>query len=516
MILRGARVLATSDPAPPAVIASTPRSGVANLLILALLVLGCLVLTGCQSSKEKADRHEARYDRLFAAAAFPAARRTIQAAVDLDPDSARRWLKLARVRDRLNQPAAAAEAYQHALDLEPDNLEALQSLTILSVRARQYDLARRYLEPLLLLAPNDPAGLLAQGAIAVAERRFDEAERAAKALIELDPARADGYVLRARMLDANGRTREAAALMDQRSRLEPGNKDLLSQLLTLYRKLGDREGVRDTAIRLMPLEPRDPRYALEAARAYYARGQTDRAEEVVAGLRSRFAASGGVMTSVAALWRSVLPADEAATRIVRAGQQSPPSVKVALGRVLVSMARYDQAIALIRPLAVGEISTRTVDVHGLLARALATAGRIDDADAQIAQVLAFDEGQPEALIVRARRRLNQQRYRDALNDAQRVLSDDETNEEASLLVAQILAGQGSDLLAAGAFGNARQAFPDSVDILRAEIAWLRKQKRYDEAAQRAAGFLASHAGNAEAQQLRAELCRVSDDPSCRG
>jgi tetratricopeptide (TPR) repeat protein len=479
-------------------------------------LLATVAITGCTPKAEKADGYEALHDRLMTVRAFPAALKSIQKAIEYDPDNAQRWLKLARVRDRLSQPAAAATAYQRALDLQPDNIEALQNLSVLAVRAREYDLARRYIEPLLLLSPNDRTGLLTKGAAAIGQRRFDEASSAAESLIETDPSLSDGYILKARLLDTTGKTREAAKLMAERSQSDPSNKDILTQLLSLYRKLGDRDGVRETAIRLMPLMPDDPRYAMEAARAFKAKGDVTRAGEIVDQLKSRFAKSPGVMVAIADFWRNTLPATAASAQIAEAAKTAPLPVKVALARSLIGMGQAATAVEVLQPVTRGEITARTVEAHALFARALLAAGRPADADMRVAAVLAFDEGQPEALIVSTRRLLDQRRFREAANTVQRVISDDETNEEAALLLADVYVAQGNDLLAGGAFGSARQNFPDSIALLRSEVRWLRQEGRVEEAAQRATSFLTRNRGNVVAKQIRADLCRGSTSPTCQG
>src|SRR5699024_5674205 len=151
----------------------------------------------------------------------------------------------------------------------------LENLSILSVRGGQYEMARRYIEPLLALSPNDPAGLLASGAIAIAEKRYKDAVALSDRIIAALPDQPDGYVLEARALNYLRQGRAAIALLDARVGSAQDDRDLLFQLMTFYQKARDRKGIRATAIRLMPLYPNDPRYAFEAARAYYHEGKSD-------------------------------------------------------------------------------------------------------------------------------------------------------------------------------------------------------------------------------------------------
>jgi len=128
--------------------------------------------------------------------------------------------------------------------------------------------------------------------------------------------------------------------------------------------------------------------------------------------------------------------------------------------------------------------------------------------------LASDPSNPDGLVLRARLRLLARDYRGAFTDAQLVTNDDDGNEEAALLVAQIHVAQGNQVLAAGAFGDARQKFPQSTTILRAEVEWLLSQNRKEEAAQHAALYFHSHPRNGAAAQLYRDVCAKARATAC--
>jgi tetratricopeptide (TPR) repeat protein len=479
------------------------------------LISATMLLAGCESKSNRAIKNEIRSDRAFQAGRYREALKAMQKSLDADENDSGRWLKMGRVREALNLYSGAAAAYQHALDLQPDNLEALQRLAVLAIRGGKYEDAKRYVEPLLVLDPNNQIGLLTAGAIALANREFDTVERISAQIIQIDPNRADGYIMRSRLLDMQGRSGQAARLLEERAKLDPGNADLLLQLMGLYRKMGDRDGIRTTAIRLMPLFPDDPRYAMEAARGYYAQGDTERADQIIDDLRTRYANNSGLMRAIAEFWRASLPPRVAATRIAAAAEKAPIPVRIALARTILSMGEPATAIRLLQPVTTTDVSAATIDAHALMARALLAAGRNDAAEAKVGNVLGFDRKNPEGRLVRARLRLAQGRFREAATDAGVVVADDDGNSEAALLVAQVYAREGKALLAASAFGNARRNFPDDTVIAKAEIDWLIGQRRVDEAVQRASGFLLAHRGSVAAEQLYADTCRSAGPGMCR-
>jgi tetratricopeptide (TPR) repeat protein len=481
----------------------------------AAALFGLLLLLGaCQSSLEKADAYEARYDRLMAKRAYPAALQSIRQAISYDDTNSRRYIKLAELQTQMGATAGAANAFQAALDLQPDNIEALQSLAMLSVQSGQFDRARRYIEPLLALSANDPAGLLASGLLALGEHRYQDAIGLSDQVIAALPDRAEGYVLKARALYGLGHTDQATDLLEKRAAVAGDPKDILVQLMSFYRRIGDMAGIRKTAIRLMPLFPNDPRYALESARAHTAQGDAQKADRIVADLLRRYAANPGVLVAIADFWRDTLPLAAARAKVVKLAAGSPPPVRSALADQLIDMGDPQDAINLLEPLAPAEVNEANIDSQTHLARALLAAGQVARAQAKVDAVLAYDAGNSEALLTRARIRLGARDYRGAFTDAQLVTNDDETNEAAALLVAQIYVAQGNQLLAAGAFGNLRQKFPHSSNALRAEVDWLLSQKRDEEAAQRASTFFKVHPRSGPAMQIYHDVCAQTHAAAC--
>lgn len=463
---------------------------------------------------EKADAWEAQYDRMMAVQAYPAALVAIRQSIAYDDTVSRRYIKMAELQMQMRQAAGAAMSFQAALDLEPDNIEALQNLSILAVQGGQFDAAQRYIDPLLALNPNDPAGLLASGAIALAQRRFADASALADRIIAGLPERTEGYILKARSLDGLGKTREAIAMLDKRAALADDPRDYLYQIMTFYRRIGDMPGIRATAIRMMPLYPNDPRYAIEAARAYAAMGKQDKVQAVIADLLKRFSNNPDVLIAIGNFWRDTLPLGVARAEVLKIATGAPPRVRSALADQLIDMGDPRNAARLLATLAPAEVTAHNIEAQTHYARALLATGEIAQARSKADAVLHFDGANPEALLVRGRIKLLAKDYRGAFTDAQLAANGDDNNEEAALLVARIYVAQGNQLLAGGAFGTARQKFPNSPDVLKAEIDWLLSQKRTEEAAQRAVSFYRTHPRSGPAAQIAHKVCTQTHAMAC--
>jgi hypothetical protein len=321
-------------------------------------------------------------------------------------------------------------------------------------------------------------------------------------------------VLKAKALDGMGQTREAIAMLEKRAAVAENPKDILYQIMSFYRRTGNLQGIRATAIRMMPLFPDDPRYALEAARAYVAKGQQDKAKAIIDDLLQRFHNNADLLIAIGNFWRDTQSIEVARSELLRIATGAPPRVRSALADQLIDMGDPQHALKLLASLAPAEISGRNVDAQTHYARALLATGQVAQAQAKVAAVLDFDQSNPEALLIRSRIKLLAKDYRGAFTDAQLVTNDDDSNEEGALLVAQIYAAQGNQVLAAGAFGNARQKFPDSTDALKAEVDWLLSQKRNEEAAQRAVAFYHIHPRSGPAKTIYDDTCRKTRAMAC--
>lgn len=478
---------------------------------IAALVLA-MSLAACGPNIGKADAYEQLADGLMVSNAYPAAIEALEHSLKYDNNEPRRWLKLGRAQRATDQFGPAAMSYQHALDLDPANIEALENMSILMVRAGRYTEARSFVDPLIALSANDVAGLLALGAIAMYGQNFAEANTYADRLIRIAPNNIGGYSLKAHVLEAQGRPHAGAAILAQQAKLATNDSDLALQLMDLYRKAGNVQGVRDTALALAKLLPDDPRYAMESVRALYARGQLHDADVLAAKLQQRYRGNPDVIRAIATFWLGALPRPDGLRRVVAMTDALAGRSKAALADLLVDEGQAAIVARLLGGVVAQPIDAANSDEQAIYARALLSAGRADEARAAAEKVLAYDGTNDVALVVRARTSFARGDRTGALNDAQLAVSSDPSDEEAALLVPRIFAALGSKPLAEKAWGDAQAHLPDSVEVHRQRTAWLVAEGRTDDALQIAATFARAHDGSADAWRVYAGLCAAAADP----
>ncbi|WP_303546648.1 tetratricopeptide repeat protein [Sphingomonas natans] len=479
--------------------------------MLALLLAG--LVAGCGRNTTKAIALEAQADNLIAAGDAVRAADTLDKALSYDGNDPGRWVKLGRVRRDLGQPSPAAAAFQQAFDLDPANIEAMQNLAVLYIAGRRFQEAKRVVDPLLSLSPNDIAGVLATGAIAYYEEDYPTALKIADEMIQLTPDSKEGYILKAHVLEKTGHPIQAARLLEQRMQTMPDDTDMGEQLLQLYRSFGNVEGVRSISIRLAKLKPVDPRYQLESLRAFQAKGAVADRERVTAYLVKRYANNPSVLGAVADFWLGALPLDEATQRIAQAAAAGNGLTKAALVGRLIRSGALDEAATLLGPVATQPVTDANVDLHAMYSNLLMAQGKVAAARDQARMTLAFDSGNDVALLTRARAHVARKEYDEAITDAQSVIADDPANESAAVLIADIYAAQGNDMLAASAYADAQSAAPRSIGPVRARTAWLIRRGRAAEAAQ-VAGLFARQVNRDDAWRLYETMCQAANDPFC--
>nr|WP_243843351.1 tetratricopeptide repeat protein [Sphingomonas vulcanisoli] len=473
-----------------------------------------LMLAACGQNVPKADSLEAQSDTAMSVQAYPYAISLLQRAVKYDSNEPRRWVKLGRAQRAAGMPALAAMSFQHALDLDPANVESLQNLAILEVRAGRYDDAKNYVDPLMVLSPDDIAGLLALGAIALYQKQLPQGLVYADKLIKIAPQSLGGYSLKAHILDAMGRPAAAAAVLAQQAVFNPDDKELALQLLQLYQKAGNLQGVRDTALTLARLVPDDPRYQMEAARAKFARGDKEGADAIVNDLIGRYPHLAELMLAAAEYWRTTLPPDAALAKIVDMAIHANGRSQAGLCDLLITTGHAATVLTMLAPLEKANIGTGNAEAAASYANALLVTGKPDRAVAVARNVLAFDSQVDAALVVRAKVYLARKRYADALTDAQLAAAANGNNVEAMLLVPKIYTAWGNPTLAANAWGDASARFPDDPNVLAARMQWLLANNQAQVAEGLASHFARSHPAQSIAWELYRTACTATRNQPC--
>ncbi|HWW64869.1 MAG TPA: tetratricopeptide repeat protein [Sphingomonadaceae bacterium] len=475
-----------------------------------------LMAGACHSSSERAARDEAYYDAAMTSGDFATAQRRIQKAISENDAEARYWIKLGRVSVALGNYSQAFAAYNQALGLAPDDVESLQALAQMSLLSGNLGMARQYTDTLLVLVPQDARGRLLRAGIALRERHYDDAAPVIQEL-EKDGLDTDELaILKAQLLAGTKKFAEAAAVLEPRIAASEAKQTLLAELLKIYQQGGNRGGVENTYRRMATLAPGDPEPVLRYARMRYADGAVAEARKLAEGIEARNGNNEETALAVASFWAETAPANVAVAELSRIAAQGDLNRKAEIADMLTGIGQARAAIALLSPIVGSSVNAANVAAQIAYARALRATGRVDEARARVDKALAFDSTNTKGLKLRANMALAAHQLNQALADAQLYASVEPESEEGALLVARIQAERGDDILAERGFARAMDKFPDSLAVLRANLAYLDARHRARDAAALASRFARSHPTMAEAHRLRIAACAKVNDQECIG
>jgi tetratricopeptide (TPR) repeat protein/predicted Ser/Thr protein kinase len=330
---------------------------------------------------------------------LPAAERTAREWVALQPGSGRAWHALTQVLESQGRTEEALAAIRRAAPLAPGNPYVPIYAALLDIRAGEFEAADRLLREHARAGPPDVQtealwfliiSLRYQG-------RLREALATARTLRQLHPDMREALIAEAQVLFEMGRAPEAAALFDSIAAL-PGR--------------GELQRTRSAAARSTAW------HLTHAAQVRAASGDTVALEALADSIQRLGAETlSAVHQRLHHHVRGLLltargSPDEAAREFRRAtlwpdASGSPYSrTSLELGRVLLSLDRPNDAIAVLRPALRGPLEaasfyTTHTELHEALGRAFEAAGQTDSARVHFGRVLeAWQYADPD---FRARR-----------------------------------------------------------------------------------------------------------------
>ena len=415
-------------------------------LVPAFLAIGVMALSSCESSKERAEKfyqsgmaylEQGDVDR-----AIVEFRNVFK--LDGEHTQARRaYAEIERNRGNLRE---AFSQYLRLAEQDPADLDALRALSEMAVANGDWEVAERYATPAAELAPQDPQ-ILALKAAADYGRATADADSAGivdamnrvKALRETSP---DNILLRRVIVDDRLRAQDfnaALAEIDEAIAIEPKDRQLNAQRLTVLSALGDEQAVEDGLIDMVQRFPEAPEMSATLVRWYVSRDELDKAE---AHLRARIDLTAPDITHVFDLVRFLAEhrgTDAAVAELdkVIASGATSPIFKSARAGFLFDLGRRDEAIADMR--AVLEQSDSADDTRRIkigLARMLSASDQDDEARTLVDEVLAEDSGYVEAMKLQAGWDIRDDKVGDAIAILRRALDDSPSDPSLMTLMAR--------------------------------------------------------------------------------
>lgn len=397
-----------------------------NGAVILLVVAGITLLSGCESSKDKAARHLQAALELVQKGDPDRATVEFRNVFKLDPNNHDARMAFAKLLiERGNRPEAYAQ-YQHVIDASPTDQEALAAAASLAADMGNWLEAGIRADAKLVLKPDDlNMQAIKTGvdyATAFAAGDLDGRQKAVTAAQALMAKLPDTLLLHRIVIDNLIQKADypgALAAIDAAMAIFPKEKGLYQQRVTVLATQKDDAGVEAELLKMIKLFPDDAAMGSALLRWYVAHNQIDQAEAYLRSITTPGATTGGDMATRLTLvqflsqYRSPDAALAEIDKILaepvapasadnKAPALSSDFVRTLRASILFDQGKRDEAVKSLQDIvAAAQPSDETRKIKVTLARMLFTTGDAVQARALVEAVLVEDAGQVEALKLKA-------------------------------------------------------------------------------------------------------------------
>jgi Flp pilus assembly protein TadD len=441
-----------------------------------ILALG-VSLGGCGYLKERDARANFnQYQQALASGDLRAARKALLKVVRVQQDVPDYWMALGRLQLQLGSYRGAYNAYAHAHELDRTNVEALAAMAQLALTSGEAELATEHARDLALLAPANPMVAVVHAYTDLQSGNLDKAETGLNGVLANAPNDSFATRLKARVLLAKTEFDDAIALLEQQHRAVPEDKGTTQNLAAMYKVRDDWRNVARIQYDAHKLEPKNLKISHDTVEAFLRAGNVAAAAKLSAPLVQPNSNS-QLVEDVLGLWADYAP---------RGTDALDPKLGQAMsGERRVSFANYYNRIG--KPAAAAALlsGSKLPVTHdnarwnAVFAQALALQGRGTDAKRLFDQVLDREADQADALRGRSALEAKTGNTRQAIIDAQRLVTVEPNSGEDRLLLAQAFLAAGNRDEVKRTLWQAFQDLPDDESVFSALKSVLGSNKDVD-------------------------------------
>jgi tetratricopeptide (TPR) repeat protein len=408
------------------------------------LALLCLSLSGCGYVRA----YEARiayghYQSALAAGDLLQARNALLNLVQIQQDVAPYWIELGKLQLQLGAYREAYDAFAHAHELDRSNVDVLSTMAQMALLSGDVETASEHADSLALVSPDNPVVTIVRGYAALKSGELDKAEKDADLVLATSPNESFSTILKSRVFIAQGRFDDAIALLEDQHRAVPKDRSAIKGLTELYRARGDWRDVARIQSDAHRLDPKDSKTTLTAVEAFLRSGNLAGARSMSAQLLSP-AGDPQLLDAALELWARFSPGKAPLPDGVKFANAVSGDRRVAFANYYNQIGQPATAAALLgsSQLPVTHANARW---NAVLAQSMALQGRTMDAMRLFNQVLDREPDQREALRGRSALEAQIGPTKQAILDAQRLVTiSPNSGEDRVLLARAYLAAHNGD------------------------------------------------------------------------
>ena len=432
-----------------------------RLSLIALTLTASLMLSGCESSEEKAERYFLSGMELLEAGDIDRALVEFRNVFKYNGFHKEARKTYADTQLARGEVAEAYSQYLRLIEQYPDTVEVRQTLAELAMTRGDWDEAERHGKAALALTPEAPnvqaLGVAIDYRAAVLARNLAGKAKAAEQARQLQAQLPDNPVLRRLLIDfalTGPDPKSAMPAIEAAIAAEPETLDFQTMKLKLLAENDDTEGTGVLLKEMVKRFPDNKEVRASLIRWFLFQKDYEGAETFLREIAGdATAASEGHVAVIQLLQMARGPEAAMAEldQLIAANQGQPNAdLYMALRAALVfETGRKDEAIASMEALVKeAEASDQTRRIKAMLAQMLQATGNEVGARARIEEILTEDASNTEALKMRAAWLIREDRPGEAIVDLRTALSQSPRDPATLTLLAEAHDRDGSPDLAA--------------------------------------------------------------------
>lgn len=407
-----------------------------------ILALGSVPLSGCSYWRSYQARNAyGHYQEALATGDMDSARRALMRLVQVQEDVPDYWVELGKLQLQMGAYREAYDAFAHAHELDRTNVTVLATMAQLALLSKQMDLANEQAQSLALVSADHPVVTLVKSYVALKAGDLDKANSGADTLLSSTPDDPFAKGLKAEVLIAQGRADEAVSLLEQQHQAVPDDRGTVRTLIALYKAREDWRSLARIEADAHRLDPKDKGIALASIEASLRAGDVAGAAQ----LSSPFlapSASPELLQSTLEAWARYAPSGALAPNVLAFARAASDEQRQSFADYFNRIGKPKVAADLLgeSQLPISHVNARR---NAILAQSMALQGRTADAMRLFNLVLDREPDQADALGGRSALEARTGSSKQAVIDAQRLVTVKPDSGEARLVLARALQAAGN-------------------------------------------------------------------------
>jgi len=458
--------------------------------------------------------HMEKGQAYYAQGNYDKAKVELRNVLQIDPKSPEAYYMVGLIDEEQQDWRGAFSSYVKTVELKPDHIEAKVKLGRLYLLSGKLPEAEEIMNEVLAKRPGHPGGRFLKAGVLVRTGDVAGAIQEASEVVAADPAQTDATTLLAGLYARQGDDLRAEQVLEKGVQATPKNISLRMDLAAVAAKRNELEKAEKAYLEVVALEPQTLRHRAVLANFYTVSNQLDKAEKA---LRDAVQADPDdqqrylLLVDFLAQKRSAEQAEKELMSAIQAQPKVYP-LRFSLARLYEATGKPQRAEQTYRNIIdVAKARPEAVKAKALLARAKLSSGDLAEAEKLIAEVLAENPRDSDALQLRAQMSLSKRDAKQSISDLRAVVRDHPDSIEVISLLASAHRMNNEPQLAKDVFNNAIVRYPNNTDLRVALAAFLSASKDDSGALKELDTALNADPQNARAYQAKADIQASRND-----